>query len=88
MKVIFNISLNEGKIPDDWKRANVVPSHKSGDIGSIKNYRPISLRSVVGKLLERVVTRNVVEYMQTSGLIALQQHGFMSGRSCTTVPPF
>ena len=86
LALVFNISLNEGKIPDDWKRANVVPIHKSGDIGGIKNYRPIiSLCSVVGKLLERVVTRNVVEYMQTSGLISPQQHGFMSGWSCTTL---
>ena len=83
--LIFNISLNEGKIPDDWKRANVVPIHKSGDIGRIKNYRPISLSSVVGKLLERVVTRNIVDYMPRSGLISPQQHGFKSGRSCTTL---
>ena len=41
--------------------------------------------SVVGKLLERVATRNVVEYMHTSGLISPQQHGFMSGRACTTL---
>ena len=36
LALIFNISLNEGKIPDDWKRATVVPIHKSGDIGRIK----------------------------------------------------
>ena len=85
LSLIFNISLHEGKIPDDWKRANIVPIHKSGDIGCIKNYRPISLCSVVGKLLERVVTKNVVEYMKTSGLISPQQHGFVSGHSCTTL---
>lgn len=67
------------------KASVVVPIHKSGDIANIKNYRPISLCSVVGKMLERVVTRNVVEYMQTSGLISPQQHGFISGRSCTTL---
>ena len=76
LALIFNISLNEGKIPDDRKRANVVPIHKPGDLGCIKYYRPISLYSVVGKLLARVVTRNVVEYMQTSGLVSPQQHGF------------
>ena len=53
---------------------------------SIKDYRPMakSLCSVVGKL-ERAITRNVVEYMQTSELISPQQHRFMSGRSCTTL---
>jgi len=85
LSLIFNISLDEGKVPDDWKRANVVPIHKAGNIACIKNYRPISLCSVVGKMLERVVTRNVVEYMKTSGLISAQQHGFMTGCSCTTL---
>ena len=85
LALIFNISLTEGKIPDDWKRANVVPIHKSGDIGSIKNYTPISLCSVVGKLLERVVTRNIVEYMQTSGLSLLNN---MVLCQVDPVPPF
>ena len=40
LTLLFNYSLREGLIPDDWKRANVVPIHKSGDISSIKNYRP------------------------------------------------
>ena len=53
-------SLSEGNIHDDWKRANVVPIRKTGDISAFKNYRPISLCSVVGKLLERVVTKHMV----------------------------
>ena len=37
LALIFNNSFKEGKIPDDWKRANVVPIHKSGDVCGIKN---------------------------------------------------
>ncbi len=85
LTILFNLSLSEGKIPDDWKRANVVPIHKAGDISSIKNYRPISLCSVVGKLMERVVTNHLISYMGDVGLISHQQHGFVNGRSCTTL---
>ena len=85
LTLLFNYSLREGVIPDDWKRANVVPIHKSGDISSIKNYRPITLCSVVGKLLERVVTNRMIGYMRDVGLISKQQHGFVAGRSCTTL---
>ena len=42
LALIFNISLNEGRIPDDRKRANVVPIHKSGDIASTNYCRHIS----------------------------------------------
>ena len=85
LTLLFNYSLREGLIPDDWKRAIVVPIHKSGDISSIKNYRPITLCSVVGKLLERVVTNRMIGYMREVGLISKQQHGFVAGRSCTTL---
>jgi hypothetical protein len=85
LTILFNRSLSEGKMPDDWKRANVVPIHKSGDISTIKNYRPISLCSVVGKLLERVVAMHMTRYLSDVGLISHQQHGFVNGRSCTTL---
>ena len=85
LTLLFNLSLSKGKIPDDWKRANVVPIHKSGSISDFNNYRPISLCSVVGKLLERVVSGCMVGYLREVGLISDQQHGFVSGRSCTTL---
>ena len=40
--MIFEKSLREGRVPEDWRRANVVPIYKTGDKGKTKNYRPCS----------------------------------------------
>jgi hypothetical protein len=52
---IYNVSLNSGVFPNEWKMAKVKPLYKKGDRYDIKNYRPISLISVFAKLLERLV---------------------------------
>jgi hypothetical protein len=52
LTALFNKSLSLGKVPQEWKKANVVPVPKKGDIHEISNDRPISLLSLVSKLLE------------------------------------
>ena len=54
---LFNQSLNEGVVPDSWKTANVVPIFKKGDKSLASNYRPISLTSLVGKILESIIAK-------------------------------
>jgi len=56
---LLDITVNNGTLPRDWKRAVVIPIHKGGDRSSAKNYRPVSLTSVVCKSMEHVIT----EYM-------------------------
>ncbi len=52
---IFHLFLNNSKVPEDWKLAFVVPIFKSGDKTKLCNYRPVSLTSVVCKLMEHLV---------------------------------
>ena len=52
---IFNQSMRTGIVPHDWRSANVVPIFKKGDPGDPGNYRPVSLTSVVGKLMEVII---------------------------------
>ena len=52
---IFKMSVSTGEVPDDWRIAHVVPLFKKGSKSNAGNYRPVSLTSVVGKLLEAVV---------------------------------
>ncbi len=52
---IFHVSLNNSKVPENWKLAFVVPIFKSGDKTKLCNYRPVSLTSVVCKLMEHLV---------------------------------
>ena len=51
--VIFKLSLKLGKIPKQWKEANVTPIFKSGSKRLAKNYRPVSLTSIICKILEK-----------------------------------
>jgi len=52
---LLDITTNNGTIPRDWKNAIVVPVHKGGDRSVVKNYRPVSLTSVVCKQMEHVL---------------------------------
>ena len=52
---LLDITVNNGTITRDWKKAIVVPIHKGGDRSVVKNYRPVSLTSVVCKQMEHVI---------------------------------
>ena len=52
----FNLSLEEGIFPSEWKEANITPLFKKESRNKPKNYRPVSLASVVCKLLETLET--------------------------------
>ena len=71
-------------IPNDWKIANVTPVHKKGDKTLAGNYRPISLTSIVGKIMETIITHAIRDHLEKNNLILPSQHGFRSKRSCLT----
>ncbi|WP_419611672.1 reverse transcriptase domain-containing protein [Thiolapillus sp.] len=78
---LFNRSLRENKFPAIWKVAHVTPLHKKGPKELCNNYRPISLLSCVGKLLERCVHKRVYNYLQYNNIITQSQSGFIPGDS-------
>ena len=82
MNLLFNLSFSTGSIPLDWKLALVVPVHKKGDKGSVDNYRPISLTSLVMKVFEKCIKS--VLFSACEDLLDQRQHGFVNGKSCTT----
>ena len=59
LQVIFQKSLDSGKLPYIWKEANVSPIFKKGDKSDPANYRPISLTCVLCKVLEHIVASNL-----------------------------
>jgi hypothetical protein len=81
---LFNLSLKTGKIPQDWRDANVTPLFKKGARDKPENYRPISLTSIVGKMLEAIIKDCIVEHLDKFKLLLDSQHGFRKGRSCLT----
>jgi hypothetical protein len=81
---LFNISLTTGKVPNDWKIANVTPIFKSGPKNTPGNYRPVSLTSVLCKLLERFIRDDIILHLTQHDFLTGKQHGFVSNRSCMT----
>lgn len=84
LKIIFDRSINFTEIPEDWKLANVVPIFKKGSKKDVKNYRPISLTSLVCKILETLIKGKIQVFVDQFGLVNDSQHGFRKGRSCLT----
>lgn len=84
LALVFQKSLNEGILPSDWKEAQITPLFKKGDKSSPGNYRPVSLTSVVCKVMESIVRDGIIQHLTSNKLLSKCQHGFISGRSCTT----
>lgn len=84
LSIMFTRSLCYSEIPEDWKAANVIPIFKKGSKKDVENYRPISLTSLVGKVLEKVVKDSIQSHLDEHKLIVDSQHGFRSGKSCLT----
>ena len=80
--LIFSHSLSHGVIPKSWKRAAIIPFYKTGDKTILCNYRQISLTSVIHKVLERMIRKQVFSFFDQKGCLNSTQHGFMPGRSC------
>lgn len=81
---IFSVSLTSGILPKSWKSALVSPIHKKGDKQDPNNFRPISLTSILCKILERLMYDRMLSFFLEHNIIPDTQHGFIRGRSIIT----
>ena len=79
---MFSLIYNVGYIPAEWKLSNVVPVHKKDNKSNVENCRPISLISLVMKVLERKMYEELLSRTET--MIDPRQHGFLRNKSCNT----
>ncbi|CAM4500705.1 unnamed protein product [Lepidochelys kempii] len=84
LAIIFENSWQLGEVPDNWKKANVVPIFKKGKKEDPGNYRPVSLTSVPGKIMEQVLKESILTHLEEKKVIRNSQHGFTKGKSCLT----
>ena len=77
LRYLFNYSLRSGKVPRIWKIANVCAIHKKSDPQDASNYRPISLLSVVSKVLERILHKYIFNFLRTTEYLTTFQSGFI-----------
>ena len=81
---LLNRTMDEGVIPNDWKHAIISAIYKKGSRTFASNYRPISLTSIICKLMETFVKCELMTHLINENLLSTKQHGFISGRSTTT----
>ena len=84
----FNLSLEEGIVPSEWREANITPLFKKGSRNKPENYSPASLTSVVCKLLETLIGDHMVEFLVKHKIINTFQHGFLKARSRLTMDTY
>lgn len=78
---IFNSSMQTGVVPDQLKIAKVIPLYKSGDKSEFSNYRPISLLPIFSKILEKIMSKRLLNFLEKYNLLVEQQFGFRKNRS-------
>ena len=84
LALIYNETLAQGTVPDDWRQANVAPIFKKGENYDAANYRPVSLTCICCKTLEHIIVSNINKHLAFESILADCQHGFQSQRSCET----
>ena len=82
LTLLFNATLHQGKIPHDWKSADVSPIFKKGDNHKPANYHPISLTSIICKLMEHIIHSQIIHHLDQHGLLTNRQFGFRKRHSC------
>lgn len=84
LSLLFNKSIQNGIIPNDWKEATVTAIFKKGSRSEPGNYRPVSLTCILCKILEQFIRDAIVDHMNLAKLYSNCQHGFRQHRSCVT----
>ncbi len=82
LKLIFSNILHTGTYPLLWKLANVTPVYKKSDKQIIKNYRPISLLPLCGKIFEKIIFNALYNHLVRNNLLTSNQSGFRPLDSC------
>lgn len=76
--LLYNQCFLKGVFPDEWKVAmlKIIPRPGLRDMTMVSSYRPISLLSVLGKTLERVIANRLTSFQRRNSRISEKQHGF------------
>ena len=73
--IIFNSSLLSGNIPTIWKKSLNTPIFKKGEPSNSNNYRPISITCVMCRVLERIISKQLIFYLKSNNLLTKYQYG-------------
>ena len=82
---LFNKSLCDGVLPQDWVSANVTPVYKKSSKQHVANYRPFSLTSIVCKVLEKLTHHKLYRLLESNHVLCDSQFGFRANQSTTSL---
>ena len=77
LSLSYNLSLQNSKVPDDWKEAHVCPIHKGGDPLLVSKYRPVSLLDTLDKTFERCIFKHIYNHFLDNDILSPLQSGFI-----------
>lgn len=83
LQILFTNSYKHHTLPDKWKQGNITALFKKGKKNMVQNYRPVSLTSIIGKCMEKIIREHITQHMTANNLFSNKQYGFISGRSTT-----
>jgi len=72
-------------LPSCWKYAHITPIYKKGNRSAADNCHPISLTSPIVQILESIIKDHITHHILANSIFSSSQHGFIAGRSCTTL---
>ncbi len=81
LSALFQLSLDSGTVPHDWKTAVVTAIPKKPPANRPGNYRPIAITSAVSRTLDRIIKDVIVKHCEDNHILSNYQHGFRARRS-------
>jgi hypothetical protein len=81
MTHLANLCFAKGIFPDSFKQSIITPVYKSGDRDDVSNYRPISVLPALSKILEKLLNKRLLNYLNTFNILSASQFGFRQGKS-------
>jgi len=80
LSILSESSWHSSEVPTDWKRGNTMDTFKKGKNEDLGNYRPVSLTSLPGKIMEQILLEAVLRHVENKEVTDDNQHGFNYGK--------